>query len=392
MLLDKKYHQTFRLKLSTVSPVHVGTGEITPTSMLEELGDGLLGVADIDGFIAAELDGIKDIEELEKKIFSLTAKISEEGLSPGAFKILRKILGNKQVCPEFREQIHLDLPGGHRPYLPGSSIKGSIRTVFLVHLLDGQKLTPEYATLGNNPKDLKKQFDRVYGNILRNEFTGKRAQSDIGRLFHLPDIEFGGSTCELHKFVVANWTHKGWQSTDQELTAWLECLPAGLSSEMDFQFDKTLFELVKMYRPPGYFPYRDKDKILGQINPLFNMINSHTLELLKSEQAFLEGKFSGHPVVEKYHAHLETSVKEIKNAASDYCILRLGFGSGFRFMTGDWQEEGMDEPLDNRRGNAFQRLQWAVRRKNYGDLPFPKTLKILENGQPLGFVKLEKMN
>jgi hypothetical protein len=66
------------------------------------------------------------------------------------------------------------------------------------------------------------------------------------------------------------------------------------------------------------------------------------------------------------------------------CILRVGAANGWDFMTGAWAKA--DNTLSN---NDWTNLKRSLRRKPYPDnMPFPKTRKLLNDGMPLGFVKV----
>ena len=67
------------------------------------------------------------------------------------------------------------------------------------------------------------------------------------------------------------------------------------------------------------------------------------------------------------------------------CILRLGWGTGFRNMTGDWQEDMMtDKDLDA--------LIKELRPKHDINLTYPKTRRMASDGTPLGFIQLTQQN
>ncbi|MBK7886869.1 MAG: hypothetical protein IPJ86_06045 [Bacteroidetes bacterium] len=78
---------------------------------------------------------------------------------------------------------------------------------------------------------------------------------------------------------------------------------------------------------------------------------------------------------------------EVENAmASDFqAIARLGFASGFESLTGGWQSDVLAQDVQ-------KEIAHAVRRTEYGDMPFPKLRRIVNGGTPVGFVKLTLMD
>lgn len=63
------------------------------------------------------------------------------------------------------------------------------------------------------------------------------------------------------------------------------------------------------------------------------------------------------------------------------CVLRIGHGSGWRFITGAWSEKL----------NSFNPVVISAARPNnfrYNEYNFPKTRRVDEECELLGFVKL----
>jgi CRISPR/Cas system CSM-associated protein Csm5 (group 7 of RAMP superfamily) len=84
---------------------------------------------------------------------------------------------------------------------------------------------------------------------------------------------------------------------------------------------------------------------------------------------------------EDYIDNMIDILKEAKKCSKGLsCVLRIGHGSGWRFITGAWAES-----LHN-----FNRVVNISRpmNNNYLDYPFPKTRRIDEDSDLLGFVKL----
>ena len=89
---------------------------------------------------------------------------------------------------------------------------------------------------------------------------------------------------------------------------------------------------------------------------------------------------------ESYIEKLNELIEQTKNCTKNEAILRVGFGSGWRFITGSWatnKEIMTDDDYDN--------FLYSVRnQKKYdNNVPFPKSRKISDEADIFGFVKLK---
>jgi CRISPR type III-A-associated RAMP protein Csm5 len=125
-------------------------------------------------------------------------------------------------------------------------------------------------------------------------------------------------------------------------------------------------------------------KFMNDYESLFQAINSFTRNLVEGEIDFWD-EDKNLSVVENYLDELESILKAIKNCTSKEAVLRLGHGSGWIFMTGGWakNEDFIADELYNQ--IIFQTRPGNNR---YRDYFFPKTRRMDEEGELLGFVKL----
>ena len=121
---------------------------------------------------------------------------------------------------------------------------------------------------------------------------------------------------------------------------------------------------------------------------LFKTINAHTLKLLEGEIDYWKERESDDDS-EKISLYLE-KISNIVSVARECqegkeCVLRVGHGSGWRFITGAWAEN-----LDN-----FSSLVVPLSRPknaNYEQFNFPKTRRVDDECELLGFVKLSLLS
>ncbi|MCS6968719.1 MAG: type III-A CRISPR-associated RAMP protein Csm5 [Cytophagales bacterium] len=219
-----------------------------------------------------------------------------------------------------------------KPYLPGSSVKGAIRSILFKYV---RKSISRLA----NAKD-----DEVFGRIDNN----------IMRLFRFSDAPMSNSSLmrmKIFNLMKKNkeW-HGGWKHSRRNTTENfkksgfhndLEVFPINAEGFMRFgianEVSGNIWEKMLRGLPEA------KEVLLKNANfNLFSIINNHTKRYLEKQIKFFEN-YSQAEHTEKIIQKLEKLKNSIPSNNS-YCILKLGGGSGFHSITGDWQyEEGFTE-------------------------------------------------
>ena len=120
---------------------------------------------------------------------------------------------------------------------------------------------------------------------------------------------------------------------------------------------------------------------MESLTSLFILINTYSESLVSSEIDIwtdLTDRYSG---ADEYIENMQLILEEIKQCRKGKeCVLRIGYGVGWRFITGGWSEE-----LSN-----FNEVVSASRPNNnrYEEYDFPKSRRLDKDGDILGFVKL----
>ena len=373
---------TIQLNIQTLTPLHIGSGrelghnfdylrfdnEIAVTDSEKILG--VLGSENIGQWVSAIDRGEKILPILQRRKNDLTAA-----------DVAQRILQIKDQPSNgiIKEQLHLGSP--LRPILPGSSIKGSIRTALLTQLIyENPNFVQTPANLGRQRggrfeyKDAAIMAQYVAPNE-RNR-SQPEPRTDLFRLLRIGDAYFDTQTCVVQNNII-NQLGKGWGVKDRGTSYW-ECIPKAAASQFSLQIPADLIQQMKKER-----------KSLAQsdyLTPanLMETINQHTLALINAEIQFWEAE--GEPLAIGNYLDLIDEVYKIgeKCNTQNECILRVGAANGWDFMTGAWAKA--DNTLSN---NDWTNLKRSLRRKPYADnVPFPKTRKLLNDGMPLGFVKV----
>ena len=377
------------IQLTTLTPVHVGSGELLQYNAdFVEDKDGsdsyiyvvepakilqLIGMENIDRWISI-IENAGNTKEFVQKFSPIK--------SPEAFSS-RKILNFAKKIQKgqiLNETIH---NGFGFPYIPGSSLKGAIRTAVLASLV-GRVNDKEEKILSKDRKGKTIISDKK----IQNELFGNDAKNDLFRFVEVGDAYFEKGSEAAFRMIHLNITNKNSllddsksqivETIDQEKTSFFR-LNINLKK---YRFAKenweqpVSFSRNRVINSPNVLP-----ECLQSIENLFQTINAHTLKLVEDEIKIWEDVDK--EGTENYLDVMESIKSEIINfTKGKECILRLGHASGWRFITGAWPEK-----LDN----FVTKVVPAARPNNgkYQDYIFPKTRRVGEDYQDLlGFVRL----
>lgn len=260
-----------------------------------------------------------------------------------------------------------------KPVVPGSSIKGAIRSA-LFNQLHGHKRPGE---------------DREKGEDINSKVFGSMDDGSVfTRFIHVGDIVMP-ETCLVNTKIFnlrqdyrdkewyGGWKHGMNRTTDDYrptgFNTLYECVAPsskgiGIIDMMGHDFETLCNSRVEQSHKAI------KEKIMENgITLLFKMINDTTFNYIQNELDFLE-KYQADRSVE-IEDKLGAILDRIPEGPSDYCIMKMSAGTGFHSITGDWQyEDYIDDPGTDKAG-----------KKKY------KSRKIADyNGRltMMGFVKL----
>ncbi|AEF96879.1 CRISPR-associated RAMP protein, Csm5 family [Methanotorris igneus Kol 5] len=142
------------MKLEMLSPLHIGSGEtLTPADFIANESEII--VLDLNKLfnmlisIGANIDEITEI--LETESYPWKKILKKYNLNPKEFeRYSLKLIGNKG---KYSMQVRAFIKSGGYPYIPGSSIKGAIRTAIM------------YKIVKNNPELLNQAVRKLYNEV-----------------------------------------------------------------------------------------------------------------------------------------------------------------------------------------------------------------------------------
>ena len=289
--------------------------------------------------------------------------------------------------------------GFQRPFLPGTSIKGALRTAFLYGILKNMDETEqrkrlhdfvkgrldEFNSGSRSKQSFKKQFaKRLEASIFskqsfKKQFA-KRLEASIFQRFSLREKSFGPNTDLLRCLRITDSTPLDAEgakietvkvfsarSHKQPKSLYVECLPEGSSCEFEITIDEKTLAEFREQNPETQFgtAFSDLEKTLRDPLPAWEDMGH---DLWQKDGHFFSSEFSRGTV----------QMPDTKNQS----LVRLGWGSGLLGTTVDMllPEAGVQEI----RNTLFV---------DRGDTPAPKSRRLVARKNdtylPLGWAKVE---
>ena len=321
-----------------------------------------------------------------ERIAALLASANEESLLRLLGDNLEQVSDLSMQCPvqspgDIRMMIREGLSG--KPYIPGSSLKGAIRSA----------LYGEWKEDADNERE-------VFGQM--------NDGSDFMRFIQVGDVVFDSTflvNTKIYNLTGApyseDWTG-GWKHqktlTSQDFSSsgfntLYECLLPGTSSESSIKIDETAFSHYSRPQPKMDKKEQLLDRSEGYtpIENLFDTINSHTYSFLERERAFFT-KYPQGEHSQRIIGNINALMNKVNDCieSGDSCILKMSAGAGFHSITGDWQY-----PDHTQTGFHKSNIRNGVERNPHAGKKYIKSRKIAcYNGgfALMGFVKLTVKN
>lgn len=429
------------LEVEILTPTHIGAGKekfwttldyiqegneikvIDWDAIFESLIDDALGGFSQDVLNAVNKDNLEDIEKglenIKRRYFQSNQKIKESIPFAKRTSITGDIHTSYRFWPRQGESVAEETPitgdihthirdGIGNVYLPGSSIKGGIVSVYYSIFARQNRQTIETDKTGkieevfgsqeNSPLRLVEVTD---GYFLPN--STKIYPTKIYSLRGNNEVNFSGGwkngKKESDNSTISQGTHNlsGWKNEKKEndnkffdekgFVTFYECLDIGKKGYFRIKFNE---ELLRLNAQKGINLTNSKIIFNKESNNLFSylfeQINLHTKNYLNKELEFFE-RFGG-----VHSKNILETINNLINIVNNYidnenqnALLHLGSGSGFHGITGDWQYE--NHLIDNifklkRRGivyklEAFKKLRGKLERFLENNKENPYDLKEL---------------
>ncbi len=377
-----------KIIIETITPIHIGSGELLQHNtdfVVDRQGEDsfiyvvdeskilkLIGEENIDHWMAS-IDKKESTSKLVK-VFAPKADYADYSLRKITNYALRIHPG-----ATMKEAIH---NGMGFPYIPGSSIKGAMRTAVLASVaaqIDSVTLGNDIQQKGRDglPQTDKFGNKRLTAKHVEEKLFGKDPNNDLFRFVRVGDAYFEKDCLIATRMISLNIRDNHEDLIDEKSPQLIEAVGPSEESEFQLSIAKDYYEWAKQ----RLASIGDLPSGLRSINDLFMLINQHTKQLVEYEIDYW--KDTGKSGADYYIESMEDILNEINSCETGKsCVLRIGHGSGWRFITGAWTE---------RLENFYPDVHDVSRPHNktkYDGYDFPKTRRMDEESFVLGFVKL----
>ena len=373
-----------KYQLKTITPVHIGTGETL--SQIDGFYDnGRWHRIDVDAVLAAISES-----ELNRLTIAMGGR---------DFQWRRHLPTNQSSasytlpCPEEPRETEIREAMKHpsgRPMIPGSSIKGAIRTALLWDFMDDNNPEAQDAfkySVNHLKEQLQRKPNRSWaGQKIEQRVLGKDPNHDLMRAVQVSDtapisieaLEMGVAwTVTLNQ--VGNLVQK--REGNREYNTFVEQVRAAQTFDFSIKIDKSLFG----QREKDELGYSDRQECVV-CKELADVCKFVAKGLANSEADFFED-YNLDEIANFY----EALVQRIDNLPDGAFVLPIGWGTGYRAKTVTELLTKDDDDLARDLRKHYHLGESRARRRDYHP-EFPKTRRVLYDRQrpksPLGWVQI----
>lgn len=396
-----RLHLRLPLRLTTLTPVAVGDGgQLSPlTDFIWDSDNDEIGLLDQrkfreafrgkDRLMDTYINAVRDVLGRNRSLF--LADFIQKNL-PGKLKdyLQKDALTAWGVGERNVQELKTIVKEGGKPYLPGSSLKGALKTALLIDWM----FQSEKGTANSPQTRLKKLISESRFKDSIEQGYQKIEQEFFGDLSRVADVPMDFSFFRVADAVgfasksvgVYNTTRlrfkldsKGNKSMPIGLT---EAIQPKNVATMELSIQKIL---PKDHQPHPFLQPFWKEPTIGP--QLFGRLNRFALQFLEWEKGQFERIHEAEIKKEMgdYKQQLAELEKQIRAAGDSVGFLRIGSGKTY------WNNSVGLTVADE--WSEFRKLMKILRLGQEGQSSYPITRRIAEpDSEPMGWVKLEKMN
>ncbi|MGQ9618675.1 MAG: type III-A CRISPR-associated RAMP protein Csm5 [Candidatus Aminicenantia bacterium] len=295
-----------RMKLTVKSPIHIGSVDqrITPFEYIRH-GPYIYQISDEKLAVFLQKRNLIDLYvsaiQKEGHRFRLLDFFKGKGITIKEDDLLRlskaktKLIGDASRLQEYRPFI---TDGFGKPYIPGTSIKGVIRTAILYNALLNYKINDPNGfqreviekIKRTPPGDFRRkgEFTWIQEKWLENFQLSEKNNSpntDWLRMLHTSDgypvnlKETNLLPVNILKKEALGWKYKT-ETSGQNTTIWIECIPTDTIVEFDLVWDNELLKQFKGNNSKVTLP-KDINEILSCVGKWSNDVKSFEIGFSK---------------------------------------------------------------------------------------------------------------
>lgn len=368
-----------------LSPVHIGSGQELQKGIDYDTKDNSVFFIDQDKLFNAlieknELGLVENFFEacLTTNFFNLTNSL---GLNPNDFVYM-----NRSYNGQMRESIkEFARDGNGNYYIPGSSIKGAIKSIYFEKLLQGwteKKLMNNIVPpLPDPPKNARIDRTKAASNLIKVFATHSPAANyDLFRALQFNDFYIEESKIGIIENIVLSLQKDNTLVVKEDKKSYAQAVYPGREILIDklFKLDTLLFKAGKMQKTLKF------EAGLLIEDEFRKIVNEYAKKTIKSEIEFFN-KYPNKNYKDQIIKFYEGLLEKLENN-KNIIIFRMSAGSGWKFMTGNIT-------LKDDRANLHSSIKktFNLGKKDCNIFPKTRRLAICADGAvyPLGWVEID---
>lgn len=291
----KSYLKTYKIKLTTLAPVFIGSGK--DINKAEYVFDGKsVYVIDQKKLMTAIIkknltDKYLAVIGTDKRGFNLKMWLDKNGITDYKSLMAYELMGVQNINEKkSMKEIKACIKNAYNmPYIPGSSLKGAIRTVILWNMIcNDSKTLNSYRNkamkaLDNNGNAIKREFRKITPEIEKRYLNKSIDDTNISLM---RGIIIGDSKpLSLDDIVICQKFDVNVNGKERQLNILRECIRPNVEIEFDLTIDESIFNI-------------DADTICDMIkqysNDYYDLITSNFVHAVDEENAIFIGGGAGY--------------------------------------------------------------------------------------------------
>ena len=364
-----------KLKITTISPIHIGSGETNPRYLYRKDKDYLERYALNDILISLQKN--MKLDDFLKLNFTDDSDAGKGRI----LKLFDQYVHYDELKPLYylfdygyksKNNVSEQIKSMYKPYIPGSSVKGSVMNAVVFHFIK-QRIKKAIEYIEDNPKRLSDSYllDDLYGKGFNDALEFYR------QCLYCRDIYFKDNSLILcHSQRLNMKTNRESGFTDYE------CIDYGIETEGDFiTFDTSKKEIFKEKFPSFYEYFQPlflMSNLFVVIRNYYNRISQEDILYFKEHDFGLDMNLDDlYPRSEK---------------GSDECILRIGNSTNYFFKTVSLLFKEHDFDIYRKHFDLFAPARLGKKNSPRADT-MPKTRVVFEFDHQYylpGILKIEK--
>jgi len=348
----KTISRTYNIILKTLTPVYIGGATeknlVEGIDFYEEENNNKVYIINQEKLLSI----LKNINKLQDYTLKLkegkAIEFLKDNIKKGVFKLTDITNIEYDVQFKITKEIKAFIKNGFGlPYIPGSSIKGAIRSAILGYLYQNNSRV--------NAISNKSELDKIlYGEKKEINNNGNKTiietHQSIMRFIQITDAHFYQKGMNLYNTKIysmlenlsGSWKDKRKGSKrefdEYNFVTTYECIDCNETSTLRINITEQIINLLKNEKPLFTDTIIKLSDNTDPLKEIFRMINEQTrLYLEKEIEFFNHHRGDKHEIILEQIESLKANVLNFIKNDNYQALLHLGSGSGFHGITGDWR-------------------------------------------------------